>query len=383
MQAQEDGLMLTYEELLSLDRQNRGERILSVYLPRADHDPARRAERFTQLDGELSKIRRSLDEASRTERAAFERAADTLRESLGALGDWGTPVAGFASGGGTVWVGAVLASIGFIVRWRDGLTIAPYIRALKQERPVLVAVLDSREARLFRYRAGELVPLDVIEVEVKAEAGDHKGDSLPPGVRAGVRGATGRDETGRREEAAFQRLVNQVVQRIEVEATPDTELVLGGTLQPVRQVAGALPKSFEARMVVSEALTSTMTLPEIARAVTDAASDLTARRDAAWIATLLDQASGHGRSAKGLNETRRALAGRAVHELLLAGSFVDTHPDEAEELVRAALDGASRLEVAPRAAAARLEGEAEGVIARLRFPIPEGIAPAGGATRVT
>lgn len=375
--------MLTYEELLRLDRQHRGERILSVYLPRADHDPARRAERFIQLEGEMTKIRRSLEGAPRSERAAFDRAAATLRESLGALGDWGTPVAGFASSSGPVWLGAVLASIGFVVRWRDGLTIAPYVRALKQERSVLVTIVDAREARLFRYRAGELVPLDVIEVEGKAEAGDHKGDSTPSGVRPGIRGATGRDETGRREEAAFQRLVNQVVQRLEVEAPPDAELVLGGTLQAMRQVESALPKSFEARVAISEALTSTLTLPEIARAVTDAASELTARRDAAWIATLLDQASGHGRSAKGVIETRRALAGRAVHELLLAGSFVDAHPDEAEELVRAALDGAARLEVAPRAAAGRLEDEAEGVIARLRFPIPEGITPVGGAMSVT
>jgi hypothetical protein len=375
--------MLTYEELLRLDRHHRGERILSVYLPRADQDPARRAERFIHLDGEISKIRRSLDEASRSERAAFDRAAAAVRESLGALGDWGTPVAGFAAASGAVWAGAVLASIGFVVRWRDGLTIAPYVRALKQERPVLVTIVDSREARLFRYRAGELIPLDVIEVEGKPDANDHKGESVPSGVRPGIRGAAGRDEMGRREEAAFQRLVNQVVQRLEIEAPPDTEVVLGGTLQAMRQIEGALPKSFEGRVAVSEALTSTLTLPEIARAVTDAASALTARRDAGWIATLLDQASGHGRSAKGVMETRRALAGRAVHELLLAGSFVDAHPDDAEELVRAALDGAARLEVAPRAAAARLEDEAEGVIARLRFPIPEGISPVSGAMSVT
>ncbi len=68
-----------------------------------------------------------------------------------------------------------------------------------------------------------------------------------------------------------------------------------------------------------------------------------------------------------LEPTRRALEARAVHELLLTSQFIEQHPSEAEEVVRAAFDQAAVVEHVSGEGAGRLDMGAEGIGATLRF----------------
>ena len=52
-----------------------------------------------------------------------------------------------------------------LVRWEPGIRVAPYVRALKQERPVMVALVDSRKARLFEHVDGEMRELDGLRAD--------------------------------------------------------------------------------------------------------------------------------------------------------------------------------------------------------------------------
>jgi hypothetical protein len=73
-----------------------------------------------------------------------------------------------------------------------------------------------------------------------------------------------------------------------------------------------------------------------------------------------------------VDATRRALAGRAVQELFLSHRFLDEHADEADAMVRAALDQGAAVEEVSGAAAERLDHDGGGIAARLRFVPPLG-----------
>ncbi len=70
---------------------------------------------------------------------------------------------------------------------------------------------------------------------------------------------------------------------------------------------------------------------------------------------------------------QRALNARAVDLLLVTPGLVNRRQEEAEDLVRAALAQGADVEVLPERAAEKLDEIAEGVGARLRFPIDESL----------
>lgn len=187
--------MLTYKDLLQLERQYRETRVLSVYLPKAEEDPALRDVSQTRLHTELSRVRHHLEGAPRAERLAFASASAALNDALGTLTVGGASVMAFAAEQGVLFADRVLAPVPFHVSWQDGLVTSPYVRSLKQEHPVLVVAVDSRTARLFKYQGGNVALVEAFEAHVRNEPAMHMGDSrdrtsIP--VSGAPRGATRR-----------------------------------------------------------------------------------------------------------------------------------------------------------------------------------------------
>ncbi len=359
--------MLTLQDLVLLDRDNRDALVLSVYLMRADPNPALRMARLTRLEADVARIARSLGGAPRAERVAFDAAVAHLHRALGDLAADASPLVSFVSDGGLLFAGRALAPVASVVRWGRGLLVAPYMRSLKHERPVFVVAVDSKQARLFRYKAGEVAPVETFEAAVSDRQPEHMGDAARPRFHPGVRGTTGTDDALRREGVAFDRMAVQLIRRLESERERDPWIVVGGMPSSVREVLAALPRQLEARSTSVSALSPLTPLPDVARVASVAASELTARRDEAWVESILEQASGHGRSVRGTDAVRHALEARSAHLLLVSASLVDRDPWSADTLVREALDGGTAIEVVSGGGASRLDAECEGVAAQLRY----------------
>ena len=367
--------MLTLQQLVQLDRDNRDALVLSAYLTRVDPDPALRNARHTRLEAELSRLAHSLGSAPRAQRIAFDAAVAHLHQVLGGLSGDGSPLVAFVTEHGPLFAGRALAPVALVVQWGRGLLLAPYMRSLKHEHPVLVVAVDRKHARLFRYQEGEVAPVETFEAPVSDHPPEHMGDAARLKFHPGTRGATGTDEALRRENASFDRMTAQLIHRLDAERAREPWIVVGGMPSSVRDVLAALPRQLEARSTSVSALSPLSTLPEIAQMASVAASELTARRDEAWVESTFEHASGTGRSVRGTEAVRLALEARSAHLLLVSASLVDRDPSNADMLVREALDGGTAIEVVSGSGASRLDADCEGVAAQLRY------VPAAGAAK--
>jgi len=209
--------MLTLQQLVQLDRDHRDALVLSAYLMRAEPDPAAREARITRLEHELSGLIHGTERATRAERLALDAAIRNLRRALGDHAGDGSPFVAFTTADAILFAGRALAPVASMVRWGRGLLVAPYMRSVKHEHPVLVVSLDSRQARLFRYQQGDVTLVETFEVSASDHPPEHMGDVARLRFHPGVRGTTGTDEALRREHAAFNRMMGQVIRRLEAD----------------------------------------------------------------------------------------------------------------------------------------------------------------------
>src|SRR4029079_3337928 len=248
--------MITYDELVELSRSTRGKHMLSAYLPGPGPDPASREAPRTTLESELSRIRPGLADAAHGEREAFLAAS---RHVLAAF-DQERPahaagLAVFADERGVRHVGGLLESPAPSVHWRDGAMIAPYLATVARGRPAIVALVDSRGARVLRFKDSALELVDELEAEIHLEQPLHMGDAPRVSFHSGVRGETGTDEAERREAAAFDRMLGAVLNLFDVPTSPDLWLVAAGMPQSVRQLVAALPRGLSMRTELVHGLT--------------------------------------------------------------------------------------------------------------------------------
>ncbi|HUF27033.1 MAG TPA: hypothetical protein VMM18_08660 [Gemmatimonadaceae bacterium] len=152
--------MLNHDQVRSLTRALDGQRVLSVYIDGRFGDPAERTAWRRRLAGDLHALRESIVNATREERGAFERAVSRLDECLadfpGAIGARGW--VGFITGDGVAHAGTVPVRVSPIVTWEAGPRIAPYLGVLEQMQPLIVVMIDSRTARLYVVRPGDIQP---------------------------------------------------------------------------------------------------------------------------------------------------------------------------------------------------------------------------------
>ena len=360
--------MMTQTELTSLLRSLTGERVLTVYLDGTAADPAVQRSWRVQLDHSLADLRTWLADSARDDRGAFERCVELLEGQL----------AGFEAGVGSPgWAAFITRDrvheahhlpvpAPTLAVWSTGPCLAPYIRALKEVRPVVVAVLDARQAELYRYRLGTPERVETIHAHHVVQETAHMGTSPRQGYHVGTRGSTGRDAAQRSLLAGRDRMIAQSAARILELAGADGWIVLGGIRRVVASLAQELETRAAGRVLKLPVLEVHASTSDIAHAARTGASTLRGSHDAERVAAIADLAAAHGLGVTGSVDARWALEQGAVRELFLTHRFLENQGADAEDAVRAALGQDATVEEVSGDAARDLDA-AGGIAAALRF----------------
>lgn len=387
--------MLTRNQLERLEERYRSERVLTLYVDGGEHDPGDRSVWRKEIDHALEGVRSGLDDADAGEVEAFEAAADYLRRELGAF-DAYVPAAGWmgvATGEEVAYSGLVPIRMPTAAWWDDGVRVAPYVRALKQERPVLVALVDSRRARLFRYREGELEDLadrradtflgDLSDVTVSQQRrpSHRPGRGAGQSAQSGVRGAGASDDADRYLELGRKRMLSALDERLVELAADDGWIVFGGTPEVVKEARGMLPDRLEGRVEERTSMELEASETEVKEMAEEVASHLTESRQEELLSETIDAARSNGKGVLGVDETLRALEEGRVHVLFISREFILGSPREAERAVRLAFEQKAALEEVGRETGQRLDQAGGGLGARLRYtyPSPAGAEEGAGA----
>lgn len=364
--------MLTRERLVELYRELQTQKVLSVYLDAEAHDPAKRSIWRKRFEHEVARARDSLNGGSGDDIDQFDDALDQVKGALASfdafLPDRGW--VGFATPG-RIWnAESVPASMPDLVRWERGIRVAPYVRALKQDRDVITVLVDSRRSRLFRYRAGQLE--EAADLRADTFLGDlsDMGVSKGAATHTGVRGSTATDAAQRYLEVGSERMMKQVVERAVAMAGERGFLVVGGSAEAQASLVSLLPKTVRSRVLEVDSLHLEMSAPEVKAAAEAAGSVLTRRLQDELLTEVVNLARSGGRGCLGPEETVRALQERRVDTLLLSRTLIRGNPDLADQCVGTAFEQQADVEELSDHGAERLDSEGEGIAARLRYALP-------------
>jgi hypothetical protein len=362
--------MLTHDKLVELYRALKPRKVLSIYVDADQHDPAERNKWRTRLERDINLKRKALDRDDE-ERRAFDQAWGLLKERL-------EPFDAFVPDKG--WVGfatddhvwhaeSVPVPMPDGVFWEEGMRVAPYVRGLKQERPVHGLLVDSQRARLFRYQAGDLVELEDLRADTFMGDPTDVGISKRATAFTGRRGETSTDLAQRVLENIQERMIKHVVEKLSHELATDGFLVVGGVPEVVARVRSALPRGLDERTLESPSLVVEMTLSEVKEGIQEQASRLTQRYQEELLGQVVDAARAGGKACLGSSDTTRALSEMRVDTLLLSRTFIRAQPDAADQCVGSALVQDAAVEELSEEGAARLDREGGGIGARLRYRV--------------
>jgi hypothetical protein len=366
--------MLNHQELVALARALREERVLSVYIDGSVADPKDRRLWRLEVDHQIKTIRQNIQGMSHSERELFEECVRHLDRLLapidGALGAPG--YAAFITRAASQYSETLPVPMPTLAAWRKGARIAPYMRAFKQNRPVVVVVADTRDATLYRYVHGTLEHIDDLHATVVTDEPSHMSNAPRPGFHPGVRGTPGKDETQREVVVASKRMIADAAARALKAAGDDGWLLVGGIPEIAAHVKQAIAEHAEGRVRQMSPLDIHATEAQIATAAQQGASALRDEFDSQRIANMIDREQATGLAAFGHSATERALQQMRVRELYLSHRFLEEHTRHAEDAVRDAIDQGATVEEVERDAAERLDKHG-GIAARLRYRlvIPE------------
>lgn len=363
--------MLTYTELVMLERSLGDARVLSVYLDGTAEDFAAQRAWRVQLEHSLKDLRIWLADSSHAEREEFERCVMLLEEQLAPLsrGVGARGWAAFITSDGVRDAGRLPVPMPTMAVWSTGACVAPYIRALKQTRRVVVALADARKAKLYCYDRGALEKARTIHAHATLGPPLHMGDAPRVGFHAGVRGTTGRDAAQRVLLKGTSRMLKEVADQALRLAGADGWILTGGIPHASGDLAQLIAHSAPGRVLDLESLDVHATEAEITAAAEHGASTLRDASDLHQIEDIMGDANGSGLVALGPAATRDALEQSRVRELYLTHPFIEEHAADAEDAVRKALAQGALVEEVSREAARQLDGHG-GMAARLRYRLP-------------
>ncbi|HET8656264.1 MAG TPA: hypothetical protein VFL93_12160 [Longimicrobiaceae bacterium] len=359
--------MLSHDEALRLNQELAGTKVLSVYLNAEETDPAERRAWRVRLNGMLKGLEEALAAAPEAEREAVREAAALLQQAL-------EPVEGLLPGRGWVgfatpdrlwYAGPSAVPMPDLARWENGAHVSPYVRALKQSRPVTVVVADSRRARVLRYLHGALHEEAAFSSEAAGAEGT-SGASKRAATHSGVRGEPTGDVARRSREASTQRMLREVLGAVAQPVSEGHLLVAAGDPATTAALLRALPERARTRAIEAPGVHADATPAELKEAIEAAASALSARLQRALVHEVVDATRSAGRACLGREPTERALQAGAVDTLLFARAFARADPEAAERLVDRALEQGAAVEEVSDALAREL-GLDGGIGARLRY----------------
>ena len=361
--------MLGTDALVNLVRESHDVVTLSVYIDGRVSDPAMRTRWRTELQNALDVARAGVPPL---EREPFLVCTTRLEQALsqfdGAIGAPG--FVAFITPDQVRFAEPVATPMPTIAFWSRGARVAPYVRALEHERPVIAVIAGSREARIYRWHTGTLSRLEAV---VAGNVGDESPSrSRSSGDSAGnhnARGSSAADDVRRVQEAQVQRLVADACERVVHHAGNSGWIVIGGAKDIVPRLLTALPKAAAERTLVHPGMGSKATIAEIRAAVTEGASRLRHAREQRLVSELVERAHAKTvRATVGLETTRSAIEMGAVEELLLTQAAWAKHPGEVERVVSGTLMQGGLVEHVDGDAARTLDAEGDGIGALLRFP---------------
>ena len=182
--------MLSHDEVVRLQQDIGKRKVLSVYLNAEETDPAERRAWRVRLNGRVKELEEELAARPAEEQDAARSALALLGRELasfsGLLPERGW--VGFATADRVWYAGSSPAPMPDLVRWEGGAHVAPYVRALKQSRPVTAVVADRRHARIFRYLQGELREEAVLRSDAARAESASAGSSKRASTHSGMRG---------------------------------------------------------------------------------------------------------------------------------------------------------------------------------------------------
>ena len=364
--------MLTRDELLSLSHLLREEQVLSVYIDGSFHDPARRLAWRVELAHSLDEARRSVAASPHAERVAFDECVTLLEDRLARLagtGSIGTPGwVAFITRAGVQLAEPLAAPVPTLAVWATGICLTPYVRALKQARPVVVVVADARKARIYQYGAGALWQAETVHAHALIEAPSHMGDPANAGFHGGTRGETGEAAAQRARNHGTARMVTDVVRVATTLAGPEGWIIAGGIPRVAAQFVREVEQVADGRVAQARSLDVHATDARILAAAQESASTLRDAADLRRVSDILIGAESGGAAACGVKATRSALEQGSVRELYLTERFFLDHAAAAEQVVRAAFAQGAVVEEVSRSVASLLD-EHGGIGARLRYPL--------------
>jgi len=361
--------MLTRQKLADLYGQLRDSKVLSIYLNGNGDDPGERKVWRKELDHEIDGARSRLEDASPEEKEAFESAVSLLTEKIDAFNAFVPDKGwvGFATAEEVHYAESVPVPLPTLARWEDGLRVAPFVRGLKQDRVVAAVLLDSRRARIFQYRDGELVEPESLRADTFIGDLTDVNISKRASTHTGTRGETGTDAAQRALEVTSERMRKRLIEVVSDLVGDKGLLIIGGTPEMVSAAGGSVPKKLEGRVAERPSLHVEMSTAEVKEAVETAASELSQELQGRLVDQVVDQTRANGRGCLGREATEKALLERRVDTLLLARTFIDEHQDFADHCVGTAFEQHADVEEVSGEADERLVEEGGGIGARLRY----------------
>ena len=357
------------QELSRLQKSLSNQRVLSVYFTGRANDPSRRNIWRARLKTELRSLSKSLANADVPERKAFDAAREAFEafdipDVTSAEG-----IACFVTARGVQRLERLPFAVETILVWSTGVALAPFVRALRADRPAVLAVTDGQSAHLYQLRNGRLDALEDIHVEPHLRQPTHMSSRVGPRFHLGTRGVAGQDEAQREWSAATDRLARRVARQLAHHAGDSAWVVLGGRADVLHQVQAALPRNVTQRTGEAPGISVNSPRHVLEQAAGDAASALRNAADARALQHLARGGDERHGAALGENAARRALDSASVSRLYLSPRYVSENAARAETAVRAALDQGADIETVAGAAGAALD-EMGGIAARLRYALP-------------
>ena len=255
------------------------------------------------------------------------------------------------------------------MHWGIGARLVPYLRIATEDHALVVQV-DREHARIARWHDGALELLESHEAPAPHPPGPHLGAAPRHGFHVGTRGPTGTDEEQRQKDEAVERLLSTARQRLVALAEPQEPVLVGGASEASAHLVEALPPDVASHALAVPGLTMHTEGAAVAPVVREGLITLADRMRTRRIGELREEAHENGRAAVGYAPANAAAQMGALAELIFSEGAWRRHPEEIEDLVRRALLEGARVAVATGASGPALDGEDDGIIAGLRFPLP-------------
>ncbi len=364
--------MLTRDQLADLYRGLQQERVLSVYLDGVGKDPARRRVWRRRLAQELEREAHRLGLDNSDEKDGFETAQELVLKKLDDYQSFlpGKGFVAFATADGIRHAETLPVQVPNLVRWGTGPKVAPYIRGLKQLRPMVTALVDGRRGRVFRYKEARVE--EVLDLRSDTFLGDltDEASRKMASTHSGTRGKTATDAAQRYLEVAAGKMLKKVRDLVCDLACEDGFVLLGGTQEALAILRPMMPKVMDRRILENTSLFVEMSLPEVKAATAEGASALAKRRQQELLDQIEEQTYARGNGCLGGENTVRALMDGSVDILVLSRSFVEANPDFADQCVGQAFRQNAEVRVLGGGPADRLDEVGGGIGARLRYRSP-------------